>query len=310
MSFPRASGHPDYSSAGTSKFIPEVWSGKLVMNLYDATVLPSITNTDYEGEIKGHGDKVVIRTTPVTSVKPYTKVMKLTYDRPDSPSLELLIDQGFYWAFVVDHVDKYQADVPLMDGWSKDASERLKISLDTDVLGWLPPLADSHNQGLTAGVRSLAFNMGVAGTPFAVTPTNVLDCIVDMGTVLDEQNCPEDGRFIVMPPLFVGMIKKSDIKDASLTGDGSSVLRNGRIGMIDRFTVYSSNLLTTVAEGAGTTYKMPFGHKMAATFATQITETESLKAESTFGDLVRGLLVYGRAIIKDETLGMFYAYKG
>ena len=235
--------------------------------------------------------------------------MKLTYDRPESPSIELLIDKGFYWAFIVDHVDKYQADVPLMDNWSRDASEQLKISLDTDVLAWMAPLAHASNKGATAGRKSAAFNMGVTGTPVLSTPTNILDSIVDMGTVLDEQNCPEDGRFIVMPPLFIGMIKKSDIKDASLTGDGSSVLRNGRVGMIDRFTLYSSNLLGTASDG-GTCYLMPFGHKMATTFATQITETENLKAESTFGDLIRGLLVYGRQVVKSETLGQFYARKG
>lgn len=279
------------------------------MNLYDATVLNAITNTDYEGEIKGYGDKVIIRTIPNTVIKKYSKGMKLTYDTPESPSLELLIDQGFYWAFIVDKVDKYQADVPLMDNWSKDASEQLKISLDTDVLGWMPGLADSLNRGATAGRKSGAFNLGVAGTPVGVTSSNVLDYIVDCGTVLDEQNVPEDGRYMVLPPLLINLVKKSDIKDASLTGDGVSVLRNGRIGMIDRFTIYSSNLLATVAESAGTTYKIPFGHKMATTFATQITETESLKAESTFGDLVRGLMVYGRQVIKDDALGMWYAYK-
>jgi hypothetical protein len=293
MSFPRVAGHPDYSSGGTNKFIPEVWSGKLVANLYDATVLNAITNTDYEGEIKGFGDKVIIRTTPTTTIKTYSKGMKLTYETPESPSLELPIDQGLYWAFVVDHVDKYQADVPLMDNWSKDASEQLKISVDSDVLSWMP-----------------AFNLGATSAPVALTANNILEYIVDCGTVLDEQNIPQDGRYIVLPPLLIGLIKKSDIKDASLTGDGVSVLRNGRVGMIDRFTIYSSNLLTTVAETAGTTYKIPFGHKMATTFATQITETEALKAESTFGDLVRGLMVYGRKVIKDEALGRLYGYKG
>jgi len=93
--FPKVPGHPDYSSTGVNQFIPAIWSGKLVANLYDATVLAAITNTDYEGEIKAHGDKVIIRTIPVTSVKPYIKGQNLVYDRPESPSLELLIDQPF-----------------------------------------------------------------------------------------------------------------------------------------------------------------------------------------------------------------------
>jgi hypothetical protein len=197
-----------------------------------------------------------------------------------------------------------------MDNWSKDASEQLKISIDGDVLSWMPDLADSKNMGATAGRKSSAFNLGATSAPVALTSKNILDYIVDCGTVLDEQNIPQDGRYLILPPILIGLIKKSDIKDASLTGDGSSVLRNGRVGMIDRFTIYSSNLLTTVAETAGTTYKIPFGHKMATTFATQITETEALKAESTFGDLIRGLVVYGRKVIQDAALGRLYGYKG
>jgi hypothetical protein len=304
--FPIAPGMPNYSSSGTSKFIPEIWSGKLVANLYDATILNAICNTDYEGEIKKFGDKVNIRTIPVTTIKTYVKGQALVYDRPESPAIELLIDKGFYWAFVVDRVDKYQADVPLMDNWTKDASLRMKINTDTVVLQDIYDAAHASNQGATAGVKSGLYNMGVAGTPYLVTPSNILDALVDMGSVLDEQNISEDGRFVVLPPWMVGMIKKSDLKDASLTGDGSSILRNGRVGMIDRFTVYVSNLL----HNAGGNYDVIFGTKLATTFAAQITETETLKAESTFGDMVRGLLVYGYKVVKPEALGWFYCARG
>jgi len=50
MSVARVPGHPDYSSAGTSKFIPEIWSTKLIEKWYDATVLTHISNTNYEGK--------------------------------------------------------------------------------------------------------------------------------------------------------------------------------------------------------------------------------------------------------------------
>ena len=48
-----------------------------------------------------------------------------------------------------------------------------------------------------------------------------------MGTVLDEANCPEGDRFLVIPAKMAGLIKQSDLKDASITGDGSTPLRNG-----------------------------------------------------------------------------------
>lgn len=263
----------------------------------------------YEGEIKGQGDKIIIRTIPTISIKEYKKGMTLTYDRPENPSTELLIDKGFYWAFTVDRVDKVQSDIGLLDQWAQDASQQLKISLDTKVLQDIYNDGHAKNMGATAGIKSESFDLGVYGSPLALTSSNILDKIVDCGTVLDEQNCPEDGRFLIMPPWASGMLKKSDIKDASMTGDGTSVLRNGRVGMIDRFTIYNSNLLKTTSDSPYTVYNMLFGHKMATTFATQLTETETLKAESTFGDLVRGLLVYGYKVLKTECLGCLYARK-
>ncbi len=50
MSLGTAVGYPNYDSAGTSAFIPEVWSSKLVEKFYDATVLTHISNTNYEGK--------------------------------------------------------------------------------------------------------------------------------------------------------------------------------------------------------------------------------------------------------------------
>jgi hypothetical protein len=49
MAYPRAAGHPDYTNSGASRFIPEIWSGKLQEKFYKSTVFASISNTDYEG---------------------------------------------------------------------------------------------------------------------------------------------------------------------------------------------------------------------------------------------------------------------
>ena len=306
MPFPVAPGRPNYSG----NFIPEIWSGKIIENFYDATVCAAIANTDYEGEIKKFGDAVNIRTTPDITIKQYVKGQTLTVENPDKPKIQLLIDKGEYFACIEDDVDKVQADIHLMDLWSKDASEQMKIAIDRRVLpGILPDIA-STNRGLTAGAKSGAFNLGVAGTPVTLskvegTPASavsVTDFIVDMGTVLDEANVPEAGRWMVIPAKMAGLIKKSELKDASLSGDGTSIMRNGRIGMIDRFTLYMSHNLLTSGTGAATEFNLIAGHSMGFTFASQMTEMETLRAESTFGDIVRGLQVYGYKVVKGEAL--------
>ena len=294
MAFPTAAGAANYSG----NFIPEIWSAKLIENFYDATVLAAISNTDYEGEIRQYGDTVNIRTTPEITIRDYVKGQTLTVENPDKPKIQLVIDKGEYFACVEDDVDKVQSDINLMDTWSKDASERMKIKIDQRVLTDMLPGIAAINKGATAGRISANINLGTTAAPVAVTKTNVLDFIVDIGTVLDEANCPEGDRFIVIPAKMAGMIKKSDLKDASLTGDGTSVLRNGRLGMIDRFTVYMShNLFVDTGK-----FSIIAGHKMGLTFASQMTNMETIRSETTFGNIVRGLQVYGYKVVKPEAL--------
>jgi hypothetical protein len=294
MAYPNAAGRPQYSG----NFIPEIWSGKLIENFYDATVLSAISNTDYEGEIRQYGDTVNIRTTPEITIRTYTKGQTLQVENPDKPKLQLLIDKGEYFSCIEDDVDKVQSDITLMDTWSKDASERMKIKIDQRVLTDLLPDISSTNKGNTAGRITGNIDLGSTGTPVAISKTNVLEYLVDLGTVLDEANCPESDRFIVIPAKMAGMIKKSDLKDAALAGDSVSILRNGRLGMIDRFTVYMSHNLS-VSSGK---FSLIAGHKMGFTFASQMTNMETIRSETTFGNIVRGLQVYGYKVVKPEAL--------
>jgi len=295
MVFPVTPGNPAY----TGNFIPEIWAGKLIENFYDATVCAAIANTDYEGSIKAHGDTVNIRTTPTITVRTYVKGQNLDVEMPNSDKLQLLIDKGEYFACIEDDVDKVQSDINLMDTWSKDASEQMKIKIDQRVLTDIIPGVSAYNAGGTAGRITGNINLGSVGTPVALTSSNVLEYIVDMGVVLDEANVPESGRWMVIPAKMAGLIKKSDLKDASITGDAQSPLRNGRIGMIDRFTLYTShNLLIT----SSTKFNLLAGTKAGFTFASQMTNMETLRAQSTFGDIIRGLQVYGYEVVKPEAL--------
>jgi hypothetical protein len=300
MAFPVAPGRPNY----TGNFIPEIWSGKLIENFYDATVLAAISNTDYEGEIRNMGDTVNIRTQPNITIRDYVKGQNLVVENPDKPKLQLVIDKGEYFSVVEDDVDKVQTDVNLMDMWSKDASEQMKIKIDQRVLTDMLPDIGVKNRGATAGAKSGAFNLGTAGAPLTITKdgasstTSIVDLIVDMGTVLDEANSPESDRFLIIPARAAGLIKKSELKDASLTGDSTTPLRNGRLGMIDRFTIYVSHNLNVTSGNTS----LIAGHKMGFTFASQMTEMETLRAQSTFGNIIRGLQVYGYQVVKPEAL--------
>src|SRR4051812_25132198 len=128
--YPAGSAQPSPAYSGT--FIPEIWSGKLIEKFYATTVLAAISNTDYEGEIKNQGDKVIIRTRPTITIRDYTVGQSLLVERPSSNVVSLLIDKGKYFNTILDDVHEVQSDMNQMSMWSDDASEQMKTTIDTE----------------------------------------------------------------------------------------------------------------------------------------------------------------------------------
>lgn len=319
-----AAASPAYSGV----FIPTLWAAKFIEKFYDATVLAAISNTDYEGEIRNMGDQVKIRTRPTISVANYQATQALVVTRPSAPVVDLLIDKGKYFNTVLDDVMEIQSDVELLSLWADDASEQMKIAVDNDALAFalINGGTVAANKGNTAGRISADLRLGAttlptfvaavaSGTGVGDTTANdrsVINHLVDLGQVLDEQNIPENGRFVIVPAWYASAIKRSELRDASISGDGSSMLRNGRLGMVDRFTIYVSNLLPAGVTGglAAGEFAVYAGHKNGLTFASQMTKVETLRSESTFGTLLRGLQVYGLGVIDGTSLSTSVVAKG
>lgn len=274
-----------FSTGTTSEvnFIPEVFSKLMQAKFYKTSVLPAISNGDYEGEISGQGDKVVIRTVPAVTINNYTGTVS-TQELTTS-KIELLIDKAKYFSFLGDDILRAQADIDFVAKASDDAAEGMRVAVETDVL---------------ASVVTGATTIQAQAT---VTDSNVLTSILSMSTQLDELNIPEEGRFIVLSPEFISALKRSELRQAYLTGDSESPLRNGKVGIVDRFTVYQSNMLYTPGSGADSGYTHVLaGHPKAISFASQFTNTETQRMESTFGDQVRGLKVYGSKVVVPDAL--------
>jgi len=306
MGVARGAGVPNYGpGAGTSNFIPEVYSGKLVEKFYKTTVFGEIASTDYEGEIAGFGSNVIIRGVPDITVSDYVIGNNLTYERPTKVSTNLSIDRAKSFSIVLNTVDIRQSDLDLTDIFAEAGSIQLKIAADADMLGVIPAQVSAQNQGATAGADSGNLNLGTVTTPLTLTKTNVVDWITDLGQVLDEQNVPDEGRWLVLPPWTIKLIKQSDLKIASLAGDGVSILRNGKVGMIDRFTVYQSrNVLKN--QSPALSWAAMAGHSAGLAFAAQVTEAEMISNPNDFGYLVRGLMVYGYKVIEGKYLSVSY----
>jgi hypothetical protein len=276
-----------FSTGATSEvnFIPEVFSKLLQAKFYSASVMPAISNTEYEGEISGQGDKVTIRTVPAVTINDYAGTVST--QELTTGTVELLIDKAKYYSFKIDDVLAAQADINMLEAASGDAAEGMRIAVETDVLS------------------SVIGDATTTTAQTTITSSNILSKILEISEELDGLNIPEEGRYIVLPPSMINMLKQSELRQAYLTGDATSPLRNGQVGMVDRFTVYQSNLLHTPTTGDDATYThILAGHPKAITFASQFTNTETVRLETTFGDAVRGLKVYGSSVVTPDCLAV------
>lgn len=311
------------SQSYSGAFIPTLWSGKLLAKFYQNTILSEVTNTDYEGELKSQGDTVRIRLAPSISIQDYTAGQALNYEVPEPIFQDMQVNKGKYFGVQVNDVLAYQADMELMNMFTEDAAKQLKISIENEVFfnSFVTEGPAAANEGATAGAISASYNLGTDTAPIdQSTAENVLNAILRMASVLDEQNVPEDGRFLIISPYDRHLLMQSNIAQAYFSGDNASTIRTGKIGMLDRFSVYVSNLLPKGEAGkalvsgldatsGGATLTdakarrtMIAGTSHATSFAMTVDKTEPLRNQTDFGDIVRGLAVYGRKVVKPEAL--------
>jgi|TARA_B110000908_G_scaffold165284_1_gene214498 hypothetical protein len=313
---------PEY----TGSFIPTLWSGKLLAKFYQNTMLSEIMNTDYEGELKNKGDTIRIRTAPSITINDYTGAgSTLATEVPVPIFQDMQVNKAKYFSVQTNDVLAQQADMDLMNMFTEDAAKQLKIAIEDEVFfnTFVTNGPAAANAGGTAGAISANYNLGTDLAPVAVSgaaSAGLLNTILAMSAALDEQNVPEDGRFLVISPFDRQILMQTNIAQAYFTGDSSSIIRTGKIGMLDRFTVYVSNLLpkgaaakalvpglSATSGGATLTdalarRTMVAGTKHACSFAMTISKTEPLRNQTDFGDIVRGLAVYGRKVVKNEAL--------
>lgn len=313
---------PSYS--GT--FIPTIWSAKMNAKFYAASTFADVCNTNWQGEISGQGDKVIISTPPTITVSNYTAGSTLSYQAPTPDTQELAIDKGKYFAFQINDVLAYQAQPELIDVFSADAAQQMRVAIDSN--SWYNTFTggSASNKGATAGAKSASYNLGTDLAPVTLTASNVLQKILEMASVLDEQNTPESDRWLVIDPLTRALLMQSNIAQAQFMGDATSPVRNGLIGMIDRFKVYVTNQMPRAIAGSNTPWlsgdgsensitstsglkrrAIVAGHKSALTFASQITKMETIRNPNDFGDYIRSLNVYGFKVVKPESLALLIA---
>ena len=301
------------SNNTTNNYIPVLFAKKMLKNFYLNSCYQLISNTDYEGQISQVGDQVIIRRAPVMTINDYEVGGTISYEVPTSTSVTLNIDTAKVWAFKIDDIDELQSDMALVNEFTTAAAQQLEVKIDNNVLATWSAGADAANKGTAAGAISGQINMGTAGAGTGVAISGgeagtALNFILDANQVLDEQNIPDEGRYIVLPSWYISKLKSGVLRRADVTGDGTSVLRSGVVGMIDKFLVIRSNNLPWDNTNKNST--VLYGTKEACTFAMQLTKNETLRIQNSFGNYVRGLAVYGKGVVQPKALGVGIVHNG
>ena len=146
--------------------------------------------------------------------------------------------------------------------------------------------------------------LGNDTTPMVPTAETAYDMLVDLGTDLTEKNVPTQGRWVVVPAWFHGLL----LKDKRFVGNGTdynkALIEGGEVGVAAGFQVSLSN---NVPNTTGTKYKIIAGTNRAASFAEQILKTEAYRPEKRFSDAVKGLHVYGAKVTQGKALSVLTA---
>ena len=301
------------SGQNNSFFLPSVYSKKVLNFFRKASVVEAITNTDYAGEISAFGDSVKIIKEPTISVSDYTRGSDTTATKLTDQELTLVVDSAKAFKFIVDDIESNMSHVNWKEVASSSAAYALKDSYDAAVIAamfsGLSSSSPDHVLGadnatdLGAGVYDGTGNidLGQSGE------TDPLDLLARMARLLDEQNVPEEGRWFLASPDFYEVLSQSSSKLLSVdynAGQGS--IRNGLVssGKLRGFDMYKSNNIAATSNAAG---KCMAGHMSAVATANTILSTEVIRDPSSFGDIVRGLHVYGAKVLRSEALvGAFY----
>lgn len=294
-----------------SFFLPAVYSKKVLNFFRKSSVVEAITNTDYQGEISSYGDSVRIIKEPTISVYQYERGQDVTQTKLTDQETSLIVDTANAFKFIVDDIETQMSHVNFKEVASSSAAYALRDAFDAGVLtkmqSGLSSSAPDHILGADAAVGTAGLGETTASIDLGTAEVDPLDLLARMARLMDAQNVPEEGRWVVASPDFYEQLSQTSSKLLSVdynAGQGS--IRNGLVssGKLRGFSMYKSNNLPATATATGFVIA---GHMSAVATAQTITSTEVIRDPSSFGDIVRGLHVYGAKVLRPEALvGAYY----
>ena len=231
----------------------------------------------------------------------------------------MVVDSAKAFKFIVDDIETNMSHVNFKEVASSSAAYALRDSYDAAVIATMfsgvsssspdHVLGSDSATDLAAGTFDGTGNLDIG---FASGEHDPIDVMARMARLLDEQNVPEEGRWFVAGPDFYEVLGQASSKLLSVdfnAGQGS--IRNGLVasGQLRGFSMYKSTNVPTndlsgaTPAGSATAPEALFGHISSTSAASAMNKVETVRDTGTFSDIVRGLMVWGRKVLRDDAVG-------
>ena len=288
-----------YQNLPVGNWAPAIYSQKVLKYFRRASVVEAITNTDYTGEIENFGDTVNIIKEPTITVKDYARGQTVNTENLDDNQIQLTIDQGSYFAFKVDDIEERHSHINFESVASSSGAYALKNAYDKNIIA-----AMFAGAGTTVGSDGSGQDVGTyaEGTTLGTPEIDPINVIANHAKRLDSADVPIDGRWFLASPDFYEELGKANSKLMADTTGAAGPLRNGQVynGKIHNFTMYQTN--NFAASSTSNFFKVLSGHMSSTATANHIAKMEVVRDTESFADVVRGLHVFGRKVLRSEAL--------
>jgi len=341
----------DSASGGfDGNFSPIIYSKQAQIALRKAAVVNAITNNSYFGEIANQGDVVRIQKEPDVTVNALERHTAISVEKLNDEDFSLTIDKANYFAFKMDDIEDQFSNVDYVSLAADRAAYKMADAMDADVLSYLSghttagvkisttsgdaqhdtsgnltgeflsanhlDMSDIGHITTSASASTTGDSIPLASrlpgaTALSTTVTSPLTVVARMARTMDVANVDSRGRWLVVDPVFMEILKDEDSR--LLNADfGGAGLQNGLVlNNLHGFRVYVSNNLPAAGTGAGTSGStaqddnygvIVAGQDDAVASAEQINKVENYRDPDSFADIVRGMHLYGRKILRPEAL--------
>lgn len=241
-------------------------------------------------EISQYGDTVHINQLGDITIKDYKKGDIEAPEELSTTSQMLIIDQAKYFNFAIEDIDKAQVRTALMDSAMQRTAYALADSTDNFIAGLM--------------AKDAKIKIGSSTTPIVLTAENVYTTLIQLKVAMDKANVPSEGRWVVIPPEFEGLMLSDPTRFAGAYGaNAEQRLINGFVTRACGFDIYTSNNVPVTAGK----YSIVASNNTTTTFAEQIVSTEAFRPEASFKDAMKGLNVYGAKVTQGDAVAVLTA---